>query len=329
MIADTQAEAPIEIEVSEADSGERLDRVLARHLEASRARVRRLLGRGDVRLGDRVLGSGDKGTPLRTGDRIVVRDFARPEDERIRPEPEGGLALPVLAEGPGWLAVDKPAGVPVHPLTPDETGSVLNAVVTRWPSVQGVGEGGLRSGVVHRLDVETSGVLLVALDEPTWQRLRAAFREHRVRKHYLAWVEGPVDPGLIGRHEWALWVARHRPARVRVAPLSELSTRPGARPGRLEIESIEPIEPNGAHSRLRIRLETGFLHQVRATLAHLGHPIVGDVAYGGAPCSAGRPLLHAETIAFEEIEARAPVPDDFHVDRADRTGHAEATDASC
>ena len=127
------------------------------------------------------------------------------------------------ASGPGWLAADKPAGMPVHPLAEDETGTLLNAVVARHPEVQGVGEGALRSGVVHRLDVDTSGVMLVARDQGTWQRLRDAFTARQVEKVYRALLlgrlqgEGAVSVGLL--------TARHRPARVRVARPEEAESR--------------------------------------------------------------------------------------------------------
>ena len=134
-------------------------------------------------------------------------------------DPEAAARLSILAHGPGWLAVDKPAGMPVRPHAEDERGTVLNAIAALEPAVHGVGEGGLRSGVVHRLDVETSGVLLVATREDAWRRLRRAFAERRVEKVYFAlvWGELASRPGeALEEVEVGLVVARHRPARVRV-----------------------------------------------------------------------------------------------------------------
>jgi 23S rRNA pseudouridine1911/1915/1917 synthase len=224
----------------------------------------------------------------------------------VRPQPE--LPLRVVASGAGWLAVDKPAGMPVHPLEEDEMGTVLNAAVARHPELQGVGEGALRSGVVHRLDVETSGVLLIATAEEAWQRLRAAFGEQRVDKLYRAVVLARMDEGG-GEIEVPLLTARHRPARVRVARPEEARAR-GARPAHLAWRVLEVFR----HATLvEVRPRTGFLHQIRAVFAELGHPLAGDRAYGppADPTGAARHMLHASAIAVDEIEAQVEDAADF------------------
>jgi len=196
---------------------------------------------------------------------------------RAIPQPD--LPLVVLASGLGWLAVDKPAGMPVHPLRDLETGTVLNALVARRPEVQGVGEAGLRSGVVHRLDVDTSGVLLLADQAPAWERLRSAFREHRVQKRYRAIVWGKLEAEC--HLELGLAVVQHRPARVRVVAERDEANRRDLR-GVWRIEQrVRPLEVMDGATLVEVRPRTGFLHQIRATLAHLGHPVVGDATYGG------------------------------------------------
>jgi 23S rRNA pseudouridine1911/1915/1917 synthase len=231
-----------------------------------------------------------------------VAAFARPGERRALPDPDAPLA--VLAAGPGWLALDKPAGVPVHPLAEEERGTVLNALIARHPGVHGVGEGGLRSGIVHRLDVDTSGVLLVATEAAAFERLREAFRRHRVEKVYRALVGGLVREA--GAAELPLALARHRPARVRVAAPGER----GARAARL---AWRPLERFAAATLVEVRPRTGFLHQIRVAMAHLGHPVLGDRAYAD-PSSAGaapRHMLHASELAFEEVRAASPDPPDF------------------
>ena len=215
--------------------------------------------------------------------------------------------LPVLARGPGWLAVDKPAGVAVHPYRADETGTLLNALAARHPELHGVGEGGLRSGVVHRLDLETSGVVLFATEEASWQRLRAAFRERRVQKVYRALVRGQPGSGSL---ELALVTARHRPALVRVLGAAEAAGARGARRAR---QSWRTLESFADAALVEVRPETGFLHQIRAMLAHQGAPVLGDRRYGPADVASGAPrhMLHAASVAFEEIRAESPDAPDF------------------
>ena len=292
--------------VKPAEAGRRVDVFLAERLALSRAQCRRLLARGAVRLSGseaRALSLRDKGLPLRAGEQLEVEPGAG-DSERAAPEPD--LPLHVLARGPGWLAVDKPAGMPVRPRSPDERGSLLGAVLARHPETHGVGEGGLRSGVVHRLDVDSSGALLVATEQDCWERLRAAFRERRVEKVYRAIALGRVEED--GRVELDLVTARHRPARVRVARPGESGARPTATSWRV-------VEALRGATLLELRTEGGFLHQVRATLAQLGHPLAGDASYGadaaGDATGAARHMLHASRVAFEEIEADCPDAPDF------------------
>jgi len=292
------------LRVGAQDAGGRLDVFLAAKLDLSRAQARRLLARGAVRAGARTLSEGAKGERVAAGETFEVARFSRPEDERVLPDPAAPLV--VLAAGTGWLAVDKPAGVPVHPLRPDEVGTVLNAVVARHPKLQGIGEAGLRSGVVHRLDVDTSGVLLVATREQTWQALRAAFSTHRVTKVYHALVAGRLEGD--GAIELAFVTARHRPARVRVVEDAE-RTR-GARLGSLRWRCLERFD---AATRIEVRPRTGHLHQIRATFAHLGFPILGDRVYGSPEVAAAAPrqMLHAARVAVDAIDATSPDPEDF------------------
>jgi 23S rRNA pseudouridine1911/1915/1917 synthase len=293
-------------EIPPERAGGRLDRFLADRLELSRAEVRRLLTSGAVVVAGRPAGPGDKGLPLRAGDRVAAGAYTPTRERRIVPEPD--VPLVVLAEGPGWLAVDKPAGVPVHPFEEDERGSMTAAIAARHPEIQGVGEGALRSGAVHRLDVDTSGVLLVATREDAWQRLRTAFRRHRVEKVYRAVVAGRLAG--TGRESLLLVVGSHRPARVRVARDDE---RAGARETVTAWRALAPLDDA---TLVEARPVSGFLHQIRATFAHLGHPILGDAGYAPAEIAARAPrqLLHAASVRFEEVEAESPDPPDFPIE---------------
>ena len=297
--------APRTLVVGPEHAGARLDAYLADSLGVSRSEARRLLERGGVTLEGRVAALAAKGTPLALGQTLEVQRFPSREQELPIAQPE--LALTVLARGPGWLAIDKPAGMPVHPLAPTETGTALNFVAALHPEIVGTGEAGLRSGVVHRLDVHTSGALLFATEEGRWQQLREAFRGHRVEKLYRALVHGHLSGG--GELVLQLAVAQHRPARVRVVDASDPSF---ASRSRRTVMSWRALAQLRGATLVEARPRTGFLHQIRASLAHLGHPVLGDVAYG-APESplAPRQLLHAAYVAYRDAEAASPDPPDF------------------
>lgn len=281
--------------IREGEAGARLDVFLARVLPASRGQVRALLSAGGVRVDGSAVDLGAKGRILAVGQRVGLAEPTLAAAST--PEPEADAPLTVLAQGEGWLAVDKPAGTPVHPLAPGERGTLLNALVARHPEVTGIGEGGLRSGVVHRLDVHTSGVLLFATEELRWQALREAFRSHRVQKRYRALVHGRLEGQ--GKLVLPLAVVRHRPARVGVVEPGDGRSR------RTELR-WKSLRVFAEHTLVEVAPRTGFLHQIRASLAHLGHPLVGDVAYGAPEGGAARHLLHAARVAVDDVVAESP-----------------------
>lgn len=295
-------------------AGVRLDRWLAERLEMSRAQIKRLLESGAVTVDGRTIGRAGKGDPLTGGQRVAVDGFERPEHQTPIANPD--LALTELTQGDGWVIVDKSAGIAVHPLEPGEDDTVLNAVATRHPEIVGVGEAGLRSGVVHRLDLGTTGTLLFALNQTTWERFREAFREHRTRKVYRAIVAGQVHVG--DAITLSLEVAQHKPAKVRVT----------GGEGRLCDLAYRPLEIFPDATLLEVELGTGFLHQIRVTMAYLGHPVLGDTHYAPQtphaspePSAPSRPMLHAYSLACEEANATCEPPVDFlHTTRVLREG---------
>jgi 23S rRNA pseudouridine1911/1915/1917 synthase len=297
--------------IDRTHAGERVDRFLAHRLSVSRRRVWRLMRAGHVSLNGRPLAMREKGRALQAGDFLQVTPPAAAE----RPLPNAELSVPVAARGDGWLVVCKPVGMAVHPLAPDETDTVLNAVAHWEPGIVGVGDGGLRSGVVHRLDVATSGALVFALDDAIWHELRDAFQASRVEKTYHALVAGRVEAGAsMTRH---LRIARHSPAQVQVIDPKQ-TPRGDAWPCSLQ---YRPIERFQNLTLLEVNLETGFLHQIRAMLASVGHAALGDDRYhtptdspqqqppmGG---TIGRLMLHAYRVRYNEVEATCPWPDGF------------------
>ncbi len=294
-----------ELKVDAREAGLRIDQLLALLLGASRAEARRVLARGGVAVDGRPVSIGDKGTALAEGQRLTVEAFTPEAEQRPIPEPEAALAI--VAQGEGWIAVDKPAGTAVHPLSETETGTLLGAVCARHPEIIGIGEGGLRCGVVHRLDVDTSGVLLFTTNPERWHQLRTAFRRHRVEKTYRALVHGRLEgEGDLALH---LAVGQHRPARVRVVAEGSPEFAKRTRHTRLAWRALR----HGPDATLvEVKPRTGFLHQIRVSLAHLGHPIIGDTAYG-APESEGieRHLLHAARVGYADVRAAAADATDF------------------
>ncbi len=294
----------------EARARERLDRFLTAALEVTRAEARRLLEDGAVTLNGRPVGREAKSRPIATADRVVVRPLSGGSAGDPLPEPEVPLA--VLEATDAWIAVDKPAGRAVHPYRRGERGSVLGALAAREPRVVGVGEGGLRSGVVHRLDVQTSGVLLFALRDEVYAAARRAFEGGGAAKRYRALVSG----SLVGEGELALdlYVARHRPARVRVAAPGS-----GVRTWRTTLR-WKALASGPDATLVEVTPRTGFLHQIRVAMAELGHPVLGDATYGAADGEGSAPgdpgarhYLHAASLAIPSlgIRAESPDPEDF------------------
>jgi 23S rRNA pseudouridine1911/1915/1917 synthase len=269
--------------------GERLDRYLARVLaDLSRSQVQRLIRNGLVIL------DGQKpkpGTLVSPGMRVAVRIPASPSDETV---PQY-IPLNVVYEDDDLLVIDKPAGMVVHPAYGHAQDTLVNALLARYPDLA-VGEAG-RPGIVHRLDKDTSGLIVVAKTEDALRHLRWQFKSRRVQKAYLVLVRGqpPTPEGIIeapiGRDP------RHR---------QRMSVVAGGRPARTRYQSLENL---GDFSLLAVYPETGRTHQIRVHLAWLGVPVAGDPVYGkerGARRAKNeigleRQFLHAWRLSFERL----------------------------
>lgn len=272
----------------------RLDRALADALGLGRAVVKRAFALGDVRVDGRRARASD---PARPGALVAVEVEASGP-----PAPEPGAPLAVLQEGPRWLVVDKPAGVAVHPLAPGEGGTLANAVLARYPECAGASRDAREGGAVQRLDLETSGCVLFARDRDAWERLHDQLRRRVVEKVYLALAAGRVVAGGVCAVPLAQRGGRSVPAPDALAEerLVAKGFRPRPAETRWEVE-----RRFAAWTLLRVRIVTGAMHQIRAHLAHLGHPVAGDRLYGGAAADLPgleRQFLHAARLAFEAPE---------------------------
>jgi 23S rRNA pseudouridine1911/1915/1917 synthase len=272
------------VRVGAEQEGQRLDHVVARALgDVAVAAARRLIDAGSVRVDGRVA---RKGVRVVAGQAIEIAEVA----DGVGVEPDATVGVRWLHVDDALVAIDKPAGVPSHPLRAGERGAAANAIVARFPECATASTDPREGGLAHRLDNDTSGVLLAARSRAAWEALRAAMGAAACEKTYLAEVVGaPPDAGVetasIGR-------AGRRGGRVRV----------GAGRGLLAARTAwEVIERRGATTLVRARLHAGRAHQVRAHLAAAGFPIVGDEIYGAAATPApdgARLRLHAHTIAL-------------------------------
>ncbi|MGH7820293.1 MAG: RluA family pseudouridine synthase [Candidatus Binatia bacterium] len=289
-----------------AGASVRADRFLAEHLEGlSRRRVQEMLERGLIRVDGRRLRKGDALPP---GGEIAV-EIAPPAVTDLEPEPDPPLV--VLHEDSDVVALDKPAGRPAHALRPEDRGTVANFLAARYPESRDASEDPLEHGLVHRLDTGTSGVLLVARKREGWSELRRQFQAREIDKRYLALARGAIAaPGEI-----ALAIEPHPDSRRRVKVVAPGRTSARSRPA---VTRYRPLARYGDATLVEVEIPTGVMHQIRAHLAFLGHPIAGDALYGSKLAApAPRLMLHAAAIGFrhprsgERVRIESPMPADF------------------
>jgi 23S rRNA pseudouridine1911/1915/1917 synthase len=285
----------------------RLDRALADALGVGRAAVKRAFQLGDVRVGGKRARASD---PVLPGGLVVVEL----EPPAGPPAPEPGAPLRILLEHPRLLVVEKPAGVAVHPLAPGEGGTLANAVVARHPECAEASPDPREGGAVQRLDLETSGCVVFARDPEAWEEIHELLRQRRVEKVYLALVAGRVATGGVLSVPLAQRGGRVLPAPDEVAAERLAAKGSAPRPAETHWEVERRL---AAFTLLRVRIVTGVMHQIRAHLAYLGHPVAGDLAYGGEAAAApglGRTFLHATRVALDapggggRVEAESPLP---------------------
>jgi 23S rRNA pseudouridine1911/1915/1917 synthase len=290
----------IKLEVQSADAGQRLDRFLAQALPAfSRARLQTLIREKFVTVNGKAARPRD---PVRARAVVEVRE---PAVTKIDAQPES-MPLDILFEDDDLLVLNKPAGLVVHPGAGHQQHTLVNALLAHCKNLSVIG-GEERPGIVHRLDKETSGVLVIAKNDATHRDLSKQFAERTTGKVYLALVAGTPreKTGTIDAP-----IARHPVHRQRMS----IARRAG-RPAKTD---YRVLKSNGDVSLVECTIHTGRTHQIRVHLHHLGHPVLGDKLYGGKRAGASpRQMLHASKLSFrhprtgETMSFTASVPKDF------------------
>lgn len=299
-------------EASTGDAGVRLDKFLAERPEIvaahlSRSRLKGLIEADRVSINGAI--AGEPARKLAAGD---VVSLIVPPPEPAEPQAEN-IALNIVHEDDHLIVIDKPAGLVVHPASGHETGTLVNALIAHCgESLSGVG-GVKKPGIVHRIDKDTSGLLVVAKTDAAHHGLSRLFADHGrslpLTREYLAFVWGVPDRAH-GTIETSL--GRHSIQREKMAVVSEAR-------GREAITHWEKLADYGVASLIACRLETGRTHQIRVHMAHIGHPLIGDATYGSGfktkiaklPENArqaveklGRQALHAATLGFEHPQTK-------------------------
>ena len=301
----TFQQKPVIALVDDSTAGLRLDLyVLGLTDSLSRSGISRLIRAGHIR----VNGAAQKpGYTVRTGDRIAI-EIPAPEQPRFSPEP---IPLSVLYQDAHLIAINKPPGLVVHPAPGNFSGTLVNALLHHCPDLEGIG-GMIRPGIVHRLDKDTSGVIVVAKTQAALLSLTNQFKNRTIHKEYLALVHGnpAADAGRI-----ELSIGRHPVHRKKMSTLS--------RSGRTAISAWRVAERFQKACLLEVELVTGRTHQIRVHCAAIDHPVIGDPVYGNRKLdrelaeNIRRQMLHAHSLEIvhpdtgNRLGFEAPIPRDM------------------
>jgi len=283
-------------------SGDRLDMWLAETVpEHSRSRWQTLIKEGRVTV---------NGAPCKANLKIHAGDRVKwsvPDPAPAVPQAEA-ISLNVLYEDKHMIVINKPAGLVVHPAVGNETGTLVNALLHHCTDLTGIG-GEIRPGIVHRLDKDTSGVMVVAKNEAAMMDLSRQFKERDTEKEYLTIVWG-VPYGKRGTVETT--IGRH--------PIHRKKMAANVRNGREAVSHFEVQEALGEAALVRVKIETGRTHQIRVHMTHIKHPVIGDSVYGRGRAStikAVRQMLHAAKLSLnhpktgKRMTFEAPLPEDM------------------
>lgn len=294
-------EDEVEFIIDSDNVGKRVDVFLSESLESfSRSQVKKLIETENITCNNKVIKSNYK---MKEND---VLNIIIPEPRELELTPEN-IPLDIIYEDDDIIVVNKKKGMVVHPAAGNYSGTLVNALLYRCKNLSSI-NGVIRPGIVHRIDKDTSGVLVVAKNDNAHRSLSEQIKEHSVKRCYIALTEGviKVDEGTVNAP-----IGRH-PVERKKMTVTEKNSRHA-------ITHFKVIERFERYTLIEARLETGRTHQIRVHMAHLGYPLVGDVVYGfkKQKFNLGGQALHAKTLGFlhprtgEYVEFSSEIPDDF------------------
>ncbi|SHF05490.1 RluA family pseudouridine synthase [Clostridium fallax] len=290
----------IEFIIDDSNKGERIDKFLSTVKEdKSRSYFQNLIEDGNILVNTKNIKSNYK---LRSGDKVSLNI---PEPIELKVEAEN-IPLHIVYEDQDLIVVNKPQGMVVHPAPGNYNGTLVNALLYHCKDLSGI-NGVIRPGIVHRIDKDTSGILVMAKNDETHNNLAYQFKEHSIKREYFALVEGRItkEKGTISTN-----IGRNPKDRLKYAVVSE---------GKHAVTHYEVIEIYDKYTLVKCVLETGRTHQIRVHMSHIGHPLVGDPLYGFKKQSfkLNGQMLHAKTLGFihpkkeEYMEFTSELPDYF------------------
>ncbi len=287
--------------ITENEAGQRADVALAGMLELTRSNMQKLLDEGRAVKGSKVIKSNYK---LKLGDEIIV---TLPEPQPLDVQPEN-IPLDIIYEDEDVVVVNKARGMVVHPAAGNYSGTLVNALLYHCKNLSGI-NGVIRPGIVHRLDKDTSGIMICAKNDAAHVSLSEQIQSKTAQRTYLAVVRGNIktDSGVIETQ-----IARDKDDRKKMAVVKE--------GGRNAVTEYEVVERFGKYTIVKCKLKTGRTHQIRVHMEYLGYPLVGDPKYSPmkTPFSINGQALHSLTLAFdhprtgERMEFEAKLPEDLH-----------------